>query len=371
MTASVSVAAGASTTFDPYGLVTGVYSNVAPQGFASQPNPADTSIVAIAAPQNGTLSFGTAVSKLNIGSQLAPFFAQYDPVYTPNAGYSGSDSMTFEVHGMVPAASGQSEHYFDTLLTVDFTIAPGSGSGTATPQNTPSPFVINGQTLSIQGGNEDNLLDVDFTTATSFNINYNGYSGTFSTTGATPITAIDYTGGTVGDIIDVTTVASGNTATISSGMLSLVGPTYTINATGVEGIGLVGSGGDTAIMSDTEAQFSAEFGESLCQPDRDDDEYPELHAHAAHNRGADLRLGRRLRHGSGQHQRLPWPISMAQRPARRPSTVPSPTATWLAAVSTSKRSAFNTSSLLRIHRETSLRCTVRPMIKARSLPRRG
>ncbi len=117
MTANVSVSNGASATLDIFGMVTGV--NSAEQ---TTSNGEDTSIVIVDAPQHGTLSFGTASSSGQFYSVLAPFFGANDPIYTPDAGYSGSDSMTVEVHGLLPTTGGQSTQYFDTLLTIDFTV---------------------------------------------------------------------------------------------------------------------------------------------------------------------------------------------------------------------------------------------------------
>jgi hypothetical protein len=125
-----------------------------------------------------------------------------------------------------------------------------AGTGTPAAQNTSDPFVIDGQTLSISGGSENDLLVVDFTTATNFNVNFNGYGGAFSTTGSSPITDIVFTGGSSeNNIIDVTTVSGSNTAQVGPSSLSLTGPTYEITATNVQSIGLLGTATDTAFMT--------------------------------------------------------------------------------------------------------------------------
>ncbi len=155
--------------------------------------------------------------------------------------------MTVEVHGELPTASGQSPQFFDTLLTIDFTITAGSGSSTVA--NITNPFVINGSTLSISSGSGNNLLAIDFSTPTAFAVNYNGYAGSFSTTGSSPITDVVYDGGSGENIVDVTTVSGADTADVGPGTLSLTGPTYQITANGVQSIGLLGSNGDTAVIS--------------------------------------------------------------------------------------------------------------------------
>jgi len=178
------------------------------------------------------------------------FFGAYDDTNGEELWQSdGTSSGTVLVRDINVAngVSSQPRNLTNVNGTLFFTADDGV-AGRELWRFTPSAFVINGGTITVSGGNENNTVYVSFSSPTNYTINRDGVSEAFSTT--TQSTIIIDTGGGK-DTLIATLSSLADAATFNGLTGSVTSSNYTISFANLEVKYVFGGSTDSARFNDT------------------------------------------------------------------------------------------------------------------------